>query len=139
MKSFFVDFIIAFVCIAMTSCDSFLQGMAQSAMYGYSPYSLYPGMGVNAVSGAYSSNPSLNAAMGVAASEQRLMQQGVSISHSPSATTTTSSSSKAKEPEYVWFDCCSKTATFGTVSYHKCPNCGVQHKIGSGHMCKKYK
>lgn len=138
MKKISSVLLIFAVFFTTVSCDSILQGMAQSAMYGYSPYSVYSGVGYNPVVGQYSSNSSLNAAIGVAASEQRLMQEGVSVSHS-SPSSTTSSSSRPKEPEYVWYDCCSKTATFGLESYHNCPNCGERHRLGSSHMCKKYK
>lgn len=45
------------------------------------------------------------------------------------------SSNSSSRSSSGWYDCCSKVATFGITTYHKCKNCGEEHIIGS-HMCK---
>lgn len=46
-----------------------------------------------------------------------------------------SSSDRYSRPQSGWYDCCSKVATFGITTYHRCKNCGKEHAIGT-HTCK---
>lgn len=84
----------------------------------------------------YSTDPILNAAYGITATEQNLMQQGITIKHDkediihePSKPATLKDAGSYECP-------CSGSPTFGLDTYHKCSNCGENHRIGSYHMCK---
>lgn len=81
-----------------------------------------------------SSDPCVNAAILMAESDRRLMQQGVNVNYNTNTNrSTTSSHSHASD----WYECpCAKVPTFGQESYHNCANCGVRHMKGS-HMCKR--
>ena len=86
----------------------------------------------------YSNDPCVNAAIGVAMSEQRLRNEGITITHPRENNESNSTATNSTTKDKGWYDCCSGVATFGIDSYHKCPNCGVVHKVGtSHHICKR--
>lgn len=125
----------------LTAGSAVLQAkaMTESSSKGYQ----YTGTSGN----AYMSDPNVQAAVGLANSEQRLMQSGVTLS--PTVTSTSSSSASSISSSSVstssskrkcscqggWYDCCSKVATFGLDTYHECPNCHKKHIMGS-HSCQ---
>lgn len=62
---------------------------------------------------------------------------GGSSYNSSSGYSGSSSSGSSSGTDKGWYKCCDNVANFGNVTYHTCPNCGVSHQRGSGHMCKK--
>lgn len=91
-------------------------------------------MGTGCIVPMVHSDPCVNAAIRMAESDQRLMQQGVNVNYKPTSSRTTSSNHSHSGD---WYECpCAKASTLGLESYHNCANCGALHMRGS-HMCKR--
>lgn len=144
----FVFIIVASMSFLLSSCG-FMEGM-MSGMAGFMGNgSYYPAAGMygssvpaswgNGYAGpmTYSSDPIVNSTIGMAQTEARLASQGVNVSSSNNSGNSSRSTSSSSSNGSGWYQCCSSTPNFGITSYHKCPNCGQNHQIGSGHLCKK--
>lgn len=138
-QKFFVAAIMIATSLTLTSCNDLMMGLAQGMMGMPMMGFASTDWGSGYAGPTYSSSPGLNTAVAIAQSDARLMSQGVTVNYSTSSSSSSSSSRRtSSSTDNGWYECsCSSTPTFGNIIYHKCPNCGESHQMGSTHMHKK--